>query len=90
MPDPAFDSADYELLWPRDLFVRELTAVQATAAGRRAISLEPIGCEAIIMKCSRWTAQLLQERFRSDETRIFPEQRGRGRPKTHAFSLRQG
>ena len=33
MPDPAFDSADYELLWPRDLFVRELTAVQATAAG---------------------------------------------------------
>ena len=36
MPDPAFDSADYELLWPRDLFVRELTAVQATAAGRTA------------------------------------------------------
>jgi hypothetical protein len=36
VPDPAFDSADYELLWPRDLFVRELTAVQATAAGRTA------------------------------------------------------
>lgn len=36
MPDPAFDSADYELLWPRDLFVRERTAVQATAAGRTA------------------------------------------------------
>lgn len=28
--DVSFDSADYELLWPRDLFVRELTAVHTT------------------------------------------------------------
>ncbi|MGH3826068.1 MAG: hypothetical protein ACRDQX_02680 [Pseudonocardiaceae bacterium] len=34
MPDlaatvPAFDTADYELLWPRDLFARELAALRA-------------------------------------------------------------
>lgn len=29
VPDPAFDSADYELRWPRELFARELDAVRA-------------------------------------------------------------
>ncbi|MGH3777023.1 MAG: hypothetical protein ACRDRR_15060 [Pseudonocardiaceae bacterium] len=29
MADPAFDTADYELLWPRALFVRELAALRA-------------------------------------------------------------
>ncbi|MGH3934008.1 MAG: hypothetical protein ACRDS1_03325 [Pseudonocardiaceae bacterium] len=36
MPDPAFDVGDYELLWPRHLFIRGLTAVRATAASRTA------------------------------------------------------
>jgi len=29
MPDPAIGSADYELLWPRELFARELTALSS-------------------------------------------------------------
>lgn len=29
MANPAFDSADYGLLWPRELFIRELNAISA-------------------------------------------------------------
>lgn len=40
MADPAFDTADYELLWPRALFARELAALRAepdSAAQRERI-----------------------------------------------------
>jgi hypothetical protein len=49
VPDPAFDSADYELLWPRNLFLRELTAAHTTGrAGDRSARVERLLEEAFL------------------------------------------
>jgi hypothetical protein len=46
--DPAFNSADYELLWPRDLFVHELTAVHTGPAGDHPARVERLLQEAFL------------------------------------------
>ena len=73
MADPAFDSVDYELLWPGNLFVRELTAVHtagwASAAGTTATSPPTSAGHYTGGRSTRWF--LKTALFRDDEDALF-------------------